>query len=126
MRAAGSPITANTGYPYAAPVESLPQVVGQAYGAIMEYAGQLGVQPSGAPFVAYYNMDLADLDMEIGFPFGGNRQGRAVSSPARSPVGRRPLFMLGHTINWERPMRPSRSGCRQAGTCLPGLHTSST
>ena len=46
-----------------APVESLPQVVGQAWGAIMEYAGQLGVWPSGAPFVAYMTDDdlwLAD------------------------------------------------------------------
>lgn len=49
--------------------QNLPQVVGQAYGAIMAYAGRLGLQPGGAPFVAYYNMDMEDLDMEIGFPF---------------------------------------------------------
>jgi len=35
----------------------------------MQVASRLGVQPSGAPFVAYYNMDMEDLDMEIGFPF---------------------------------------------------------
>jgi len=58
------------------PVQSLPQVVGQAYGAIMQYAGQLGLQPSGAPFVAYYNMDMADLDMEIGFPFEQKPEGK--------------------------------------------------
>ena len=49
--------------------QGLPQVIGPAYGAIMQYAGQLGLQPSGAPFVAYYNMDMEDLDLEIGFPF---------------------------------------------------------
>jgi effector-binding domain-containing protein len=58
------------------PVQSLPQVVGQAYGAIMQYAGQLGFQPSGAPFAAYYNMDMEDLDMEIGFPFEQKPKGK--------------------------------------------------
>jgi effector-binding domain-containing protein len=42
----------------------------------MQYAGQLGVQPSGAPFIAYYNMDMADLDMEIGFPFAQKLAGK--------------------------------------------------
>jgi effector-binding domain-containing protein len=50
-------------------VQDLPRVVGQAYGAIMQYAGSLGVQPCGAPFVAYHNMDMQDLDIEVGFPF---------------------------------------------------------
>jgi hypothetical protein len=38
-------------------VQGLPQVLGQAWGAIIQYAGQMGVQPSGPPFVAYHNMD---------------------------------------------------------------------
>jgi effector-binding domain-containing protein len=59
-----------------APVEKLPQVLGPAWGAIIGYAGQLGVWPSGAPFVAYLNMDMADLDLEIGFPFAGSPAGR--------------------------------------------------
>lgn len=70
------------------PVQSLPQVVGQAYGAIMEYAGQLGVQPSGAPFVAYYNMDMEDLDMEIGFPFGQKPPGKGSVLAGEIPGGK--------------------------------------
>ena len=50
-------------------VQDMPQVLGQAWGAIMHYAGQKGLQPSGPPFVAYHNMDMQDLDLEIGFPF---------------------------------------------------------
>jgi effector-binding domain-containing protein len=50
-------------------VQQLPQVLGQAYGAIMRHAGQLGAVPTGAPFVAYHNMDMEDLEVEIGFPF---------------------------------------------------------
>jgi effector-binding domain-containing protein len=52
-----------------ASVRNLPQILGQAYGDIMRHAGQVGAQPSGAPFVAYRNMDMDDLDLEIGFPF---------------------------------------------------------
>jgi len=51
-----------------AAVGDLPQVLGNAYGAIMLYLGELGIHPSGAPFVAYYNMDMQNLDIEIGFP----------------------------------------------------------
>ena len=51
-----------------AAVEQLPQVFGQAYGAIMQYLGELGEQPVGMPFAAYYNMDMQNLDIEIGFP----------------------------------------------------------
>jgi effector-binding domain-containing protein len=70
------------------PVQSLPQVVGQAYGAIMEYAGRLGVWPSGAPFVAYYNKDMEDLDMEIGFPFGAELAGQGSILAGEIPGGK--------------------------------------
>ena len=52
-----------------ASVQRLPQVLGPAWGAIMQHAGRIGAQPSGPPFVAYHNMDMQDLDLEIGFPF---------------------------------------------------------
>ena len=71
-----------------APVQSVPQVIGQAYAAIMEYAGQLGVQPSGAPFVAYHNMDMEDLDMEIGFPFARQPAGKEDILAGEIPGGR--------------------------------------
>ncbi|MFZ5649453.1 MAG: GyrI-like domain-containing protein [Bacillota bacterium] len=49
-------------------VENLPQVLGTAYDAIMKYLLEMGEFPSGAPFAAYYNMDMQDLDVEAGFP----------------------------------------------------------
>jgi effector-binding domain-containing protein len=69
-------------------VQSLPQVVGEAYGAIMQYAGQLGLQPSGAPFVAYYNMDMQDLDLEIGFPFDQKLPGKGIVLAGEIPGGK--------------------------------------
>jgi effector-binding domain-containing protein len=49
-------------------VQGLPQVVGTSFGAIVQYLGSLGETPAGVPFVAYYNMDMKNLDIEIGFP----------------------------------------------------------
>lgn len=56
-------------------VVNLPQVLGAGYGTIMEQLTSQGCFPAGAPFVAYYNMDMEDLDIELGF---------AVSQPIRA------------------------------------------
>ncbi len=76
-----------------APVESLPPVLGQAWGAIIEYAGQLGIHPSGGPFVAYYNMDMQDLDMEIGFPFGEKAVGKGDILAGEIPGGKAAAYL---------------------------------
>ena len=49
-------------------VQDLPQTLGEAYGAIAQYLGELGEQPAGPPFAAYHNMDMQNLDVAIGFP----------------------------------------------------------
>lgn len=49
-------------------VELLPTVVGDTYMKIVGYMSELGLTPSEAPFTAYYNMDMNDLDVEMGFP----------------------------------------------------------
>ena len=51
-----------------AAVQDLPQLFGQTYGALMQYMSEMGAQPAGMPFAAYYNMDMQNLDIEIGFP----------------------------------------------------------
>ncbi|HOJ00504.1 MAG TPA: GyrI-like domain-containing protein [Anaerolineaceae bacterium] len=49
-------------------VENLPAFFGEAYGSIMQYLEELGEQPVGMPFAAYYNLDMKALDVEAGFP----------------------------------------------------------
>ncbi len=71
-----------------AAVEDLPRVVPGAYGAIMEYAAQVGVEPSGPPYVVYYTMDMQDLDMEIGFPFEKALPGKGEILSGMLPGGR--------------------------------------
>jgi effector-binding domain-containing protein len=71
-----------------AAVSQLTQLLGQTYGAIMQYLGELGEQPVGAPFVAYYNMDMQDLDMEIGFPVSKPLPDRGEIKSGALPAGK--------------------------------------
>ena len=48
-------------------VEDLPMHIRESYGKIAAYMGKNGVIPCDVPFVAYHNMDIDDLDVEIGF-----------------------------------------------------------
>jgi len=49
-------------------VSKLPDVIGKAYGAIATHLEKTGGVCTGAPFAIYYNMDMNDLDVEMGFP----------------------------------------------------------
>lgn len=46
----------------------LPKVIGESYGRIMNYLNELGVQPVDAPYTAYFNLDMENLEVEMGFP----------------------------------------------------------
>lgn len=50
------------------PAQELPDFLDRAYADIFQYLAMLGESPAGFPFVAYYNMDMHDLDVEAGFP----------------------------------------------------------
>jgi effector-binding domain-containing protein len=49
-------------------VNELPEEIGLAADSIVKHMNLMGEQPSDAIFVAYYNMDMDNLDVEIGFP----------------------------------------------------------
>jgi effector-binding domain-containing protein len=71
-----------------AAVQDLPNVIGESYGKIMQYVEKIGKQPSGAPFVAYYNMDMDDLDLEIGFPVAKPLDGNDEINRSEIPAGK--------------------------------------
>ncbi|MFX0102390.1 MAG: GyrI-like domain-containing protein [Candidatus Hodarchaeota archaeon] len=50
------------------PVQELPNIIGKTYGEIFHYLGEIGEEAAGMPFVAYHNLDMQDLDVEIGVP----------------------------------------------------------
>jgi effector-binding domain-containing protein len=49
-------------------VKDFPLLLGRIYGDIAGYLSELGEYPSGPPFVAYYNMDMEALDVDVGMP----------------------------------------------------------
>jgi effector-binding domain-containing protein len=46
----------------------LPKIIGDSYHKIAEYLEELEEQLVDVPFTAYYNMDMQNLDVEMGFP----------------------------------------------------------
>ncbi len=68
-------------------VQRLPEILGQGYGAIVQYLGELGEQPAGPPFATYYNMDMEDLDVELGFPVARELSGQAEMKAGEIPGG---------------------------------------
>jgi len=70
------------------PVQDLPRVLGEAYKTILDYLSEIGKMPHGAPFVAYYNMDMENLDIEVGFPVGRPLSGQETVLPGEIPGGK--------------------------------------
>lgn len=69
------------------PVNELPQVMGTVYGEIAGYMGKKGIQFAGPPFAMYYNMDMNNLDVEIGFPVAERIEGEGRVQPGTLPGG---------------------------------------
>ena len=70
------------------PVQSLQVVLGKGFQDIVKLLNELGECPSGAPFVAYYNMDMQDLDIEIGFPVSRKLLGKEAVQSSEIPGGK--------------------------------------
>lgn len=68
-------------------VQDLAQAMGQAFGAVAQYLGQLGEHPAGPPYAAYHNMDMQNLDVEMGFPVARPLPGQGAIQPALIPGG---------------------------------------
>jgi effector-binding domain-containing protein len=71
-----------------AAVQDLPRVFGEAYEAIEQYLGELEEPPAGPPFAAYHNLDMQNLDVEIGFPVVQVLPGRGDVQAGRLPEGK--------------------------------------
>ena len=69
-------------------VENLPALIGQSYGKLGAYFGRLGRHPADVPYVAYHNMDMQDLDVEMGFPVAEALPGDGEIVSGRIPAGK--------------------------------------
>ena len=70
-----------------ASVEQLGRVLGEAHGAIDRHMGELEEPCAGPPYAAYYNEDMQDLDIEIGFPVARELPGRGQIQAGEIPGG---------------------------------------
>jgi len=71
-----------------AAVQEMPHVLGNVYGRIMVRLGELKVQPTGMPFVIYYNMDMSNLDIEVGFETPDGLAGKGDIQSGKIPAGK--------------------------------------
>mgnify|MGYP006294396179 CR=1 FL=1 len=67
---------------------NLGETLGEAYGTIMQYMGELGEHPVGPPYTAYYNEDMQDLDVEVGFPVARELPGKGNVQAGEIPGGK--------------------------------------
>lgn len=89
------------------PVGNLPHILGNAFESLINYLAETDTIPTYAPYVGYFNMDMQDLDIEIGYPVAQPLAGKMSLSPVKSLlVNRFPVFTLGHTTKSNPPMRP--------------------
>ncbi|MGB7875640.1 MAG: GyrI-like domain-containing protein [Anaerolineales bacterium] len=77
------------------PIDRLPGLLGESYGRIAGYLAELGEEPAGPPFAAFYNMDMHDLDVEIGFQVAKPLSGRNNIQASQVPGGK--LGLALHT-----------------------------
>ncbi|TYQ12813.1 UNVERIFIED_CONTAM: effector-binding domain-containing protein [Acetivibrio alkalicellulosi] len=70
-------------------VANLPQEIGKAYMKILERLKELGEEPVEFPYVAYYNMDMENLQVEMGFPVSKIFDGKGEIEATEIPAGKK-------------------------------------
>ena len=72
---------------------NLPQELGKAYGAILQYLGEIGETTEGPAFAGYYNMNMEDLDVEMGFLLPKPVPGRGEIQAGVIPAGKQASYL---------------------------------
>ena len=68
-------------------IEDLPMLIGESYAEMAAYLKELGEYLSDVPYVAYYNMDMQNLDVEVGFPVCKTLPGKGKIQAGFIPAG---------------------------------------
>jgi effector-binding domain-containing protein len=70
------------------PVQDMPSVLGQCYGEIIQYVKEIGAKEPLESFVIYYNMDMSNLEIDIGFTVHNKLPGRDHIKMSSIPGGK--------------------------------------
>lgn len=68
--------------------EELPHEMGRAFEEIVHYLQDAGIHAAGPPYALYHNMDMDNLDVEMGFPVSVTAPGSSRVKPCLLPGGR--------------------------------------
>lgn len=103
-------------------VEKLPQVIREAYQEIMKYLNELEELPAEAPFCAYYNLDMENLDVEMGFPVSKKLPGQNAIQCKEIPGGKRVSYMYrGPYKEMEKPYKEITRWINEKGLTPSGV-----
>jgi effector-binding domain-containing protein len=69
-------------------VQNLPVLIGESYGKMDMYLKEIGEYLSDIPYVGYFNMDMQNLDVEIGFPVSKTLLGKGDIKAGCIPAGK--------------------------------------
>ena len=99
----------------------LPKIIGDSYHKIADYLEELEEQPTDVPFTAYYNMDMQDMDVEMGFPVakplpgkGYIKAGEIAEGPAATYMYKGPYSKMEPVYN-EMFKQIAEKGCQPKG-----------
>jgi len=68
-------------------VSGIAPLFDEGYASIARLIKERGMQPAGAPFALYYNMDMDDLEVEFGFPVDEPLEGSDSITASFTPSG---------------------------------------
>lgn len=103
-------------------ISQLPAVIGKAYGAIGKHLGETGGVCTGAPFAIYYNMDVNDLDVELGFPVAKSISENHEVRNSQTPAGKALEFThVGPYNELEKSYRPAMTWIKESNFHESGI-----
>lgn len=85
-------------------VGDLPALIGASYGKMFDHLKELGEFLAYVPYVAYYNMDMQHLDVEIGFPVARVLPGKGDIQAGSIPAGKYVFCMFRGPYNEVEPV----------------------
>lgn len=68
-------------------MQDLPKVIGPGYQKLADYLKEMGEYIGGVPFVAFHNMDMENLDIEMCFPVTHPMKPKGEIQPGVIPAG---------------------------------------
>lgn len=72
-------------------IKEMPNLIGKTYEEIVNYILEKNEQPIGPAFIAYYNMDMENLEIEIGFPINNIIEGKGNIVQRFIPKGKKAI-----------------------------------